>query len=130
MPRPALIQFTSPGRMLLVRPEAVLVHDLSGEEVGHRGEVDVRVRAHVHPMPALELHWAHVVPEDERADEAALHRRERAAHAEAAEVARASGDEEELGHRGCSRGVQSGAVSMRTSAVLINLWIGQRDTAS
>ena len=47
MPRPAIIQFTSFGLDRLLHADAVAMHDLAGEQVGDRGESDVRMRAHV-----------------------------------------------------------------------------------
>ena len=89
MPRPAIIQLTSPGRIGWRTPEAVLVKDLAFEEVGHRGKADMRMRPHVEPASGRQAHRAHLVEEHERADHAALHGRQRAAHLEAlAQVAR------------------------------------------
>ena len=64
------------------------MHDLSLEEIGHRGEPDVRVRTHVEPFSGLERDRTHLVEEHERADGALLRRWQRTAHLEAvAEVA-------------------------------------------
>ena len=68
MPRPAVIQLTSPGGWP-ARRRAVAVHDLAGEQIGDRGEPDVRVRAHVHRRNARrESHRPDVIEEDERPD--------------------------------------------------------------
>ncbi len=78
----------------LVRPEAVAVVHLAGEQVGHRRERDVRVRPDVDPLPGRHLARADVVEEDERTDHPASPRGERAAHAEPAQIARARLDDQ------------------------------------
>ena len=47
MPRPAVIQFISPGVMSISRADAVAMGDLALEQVGDGRKPDVRVRAHV-----------------------------------------------------------------------------------
>ena len=47
MPRPAIIQFTSFGLDGLLHADAVAMHDLAREQIGDRGESDVRMRTHV-----------------------------------------------------------------------------------
>ena len=49
-------------------PQAVPVDDLPVEEVGHRRQRDVRVRAHVESSALLHQRGPHVVQEDERPD--------------------------------------------------------------
>jgi hypothetical protein len=71
----------------LVRSEAVAVLDRALEEVGDGGEVDVRVRAHVHALAGREGRRSHVVEEDERADHLAADVREEAADVEATQIA-------------------------------------------
>jgi hypothetical protein len=66
--------------------------DLAVEQIRHGREPDVRVRPHVDT--GREIRGAHVIEEDERAYEPALHRRERSANGEAAEVARMRCEEE------------------------------------
>ena len=73
---------------------AVAVHDLAVEQVGHRREPDMGVRAHVHAVSGDELHRAHLVEEDERPHHLALAVRQRAAHLEAAEIAHPRHDRE------------------------------------
>jgi hypothetical protein len=51
----------------LLGPQAVAVQDLALEEVGHGGQVDVRMRAHVDALVGQELGRPHLVEEDERA---------------------------------------------------------------
>src|SRR5262249_7098211 len=77
-----------PGSDRLVRAEAVAVHDLAVEEVGHRRERDVRMRTHVDAGAGREVDRPHVVEEDERADRATRGRGKHAPDGEAAEVAR------------------------------------------
>ena len=47
MPRPAVIQLTSPGGDVLVGTERVAMADAAGPEEGHRRQADVRMRTHV-----------------------------------------------------------------------------------
>ena len=68
------------------------MHDLAVEEVGHGGEPDMRMRAHVDALAEEELGRPHLVEEDERPDHLPLRRRQRAAHLEAAEIAGARHD--------------------------------------
>ena len=76
------------GRDLQRVAFAVAVHDAAVEQVGDGGEPDVRMRAHVHAAAGHELHRAHLVEEDERADHLALGVRQGAADGKAvAEVA-------------------------------------------
>jgi len=62
------------------------MHDLALEHVGHRREVDVRVRAHVKALPRREARRPEVIEEDERTDRAVLRRGQQPAHDEAAEI--------------------------------------------
>ena len=71
---------------------AVAMHDAAVEQIGDGGKPDMRMRPHVHALPGDELHRAHLVEEDERADHLALAVRQGAAHLEAAEVAGARHD--------------------------------------
>ena len=74
---------------------AVAVHDVAVEQVGHGGEPDMRVRAHVHALAGDELHRAHLVEEDERPDHLPAPVRQRAADVEAvAKVAHPRHDDE------------------------------------
>ena len=52
--------------------KAVAVVDSALEQPGDRGEIDMRVRAHVHPGAKVELRRTELVDEDEGADHAAL----------------------------------------------------------
>src|SRR5256885_3453774 len=70
----------------LVRADAVAVLDRAYEQIGDGGEVDVRVRTHVHPLAGGQPRGAELVDEDERADHSPLARRERAMHLEVAKV--------------------------------------------
>ena len=66
--------------------EAVAVQDLALEQVGHGGQADVRVRAHVQPPPGQELAGSHLVEEDEGADHLPLFRGQGAADLEPADI--------------------------------------------
>jgi hypothetical protein len=81
------------GRDRLDEAEAVAMDDFTREEIGDGGEADMRVRANVDAAAGRELDRAELVEEDERADHAALRRRQHALHREAvAEVAGAGED--------------------------------------
>ena len=72
--------------------EAVAVHDLAVEQIGHGGEPDVRMRAHVDAGADEELRRTHLIEKDKRPDHLPPRRRQGAAHGEAAEVASARHD--------------------------------------
>ena len=61
-----------------VEEEAVAMHDLPVEEVGHRGEGDVGVGAHVDSSAGWKLRRPHVIEENEGTQEPALRLREHA----------------------------------------------------
>src|SRR3546814_5713099 len=48
--------------------EAVAMVDRALEQIGQRRQVDMRVRAHVHPLPGVEMRRAELIDEDERPD--------------------------------------------------------------
>ena len=66
--------------------------DVAVEKVGDGRKPDMRVRADVERLVALQHRRAEPVEEDERADEPSLRVRQRAAHLEAAEILRAGDD--------------------------------------
>ena len=70
----------------LVGADAVAVADRAVEQIGDRGEVDVRVRANVHAAAGGQSRRAELVDEDERADHRSFERRENAVDLEIAEV--------------------------------------------
>ena len=74
--------------------EAVAVHDLAVEQERDGGEPDMRMRPHVDALAGAEFDRPEVIEEDERADHAAAHMRQCAAHREAAEVDAARHDDE------------------------------------
>ena len=94
--------------------EAVAVHDLAVEQIGHRGEPDMRMRPHVHAGPGAEFHRAEMVEEDERPHHARLRARQRAADFEAAEIDRARHDH--MLDRVALEGVAGGGVLRRKEA--------------
>src|ERR1043166_9931953 len=58
------------------RAEAVAVHDLAVEQITHRGEPDVRVRAYVEARARAEPGRAEMIEEEKRPDHAPPRRRE------------------------------------------------------
>ena len=89
MPRPAVIQFISPGRDGDLGAHAVAVGDLAVEQIGDGGEADVRVRAHVDAArdAGRELDRPHVVEEHERPDHPVLREGQHPPHLEPAQIA-------------------------------------------
>ena len=81
----------------LLVAEAVPVHDLAVEEVGDRGQPDMRVRAHVDPLAGLEGIRSHPVEEDEGTDHPPLGIGQHARDLEASEVPGARVDHEFYG---------------------------------
>ncbi len=75
---------------------------LAVKQPGHRSEIDMRMRPHVHPRAQIELRRAELVDEHERPDHPALHARHRAAHGEGAEIVADGGDGFENAHRSSS----------------------------
>ena len=73
----------------LLHADTVPMHDLAGKQVGHRGEADVRMRAHVDGFgnSRRESHWADVVEENERADHVPACEWQHAADFESAQIA-------------------------------------------
>ena len=84
----------APGLNRLMRAQAVAMVELAFEQIGDRGQVDVRVGADVGAVAGLERRGAHVIEEDEGPNEATLDRGQHAPHAQAAEIARARLDDE------------------------------------
>src|SRR3569623_3075941 len=70
--------------------EAVAVHDLAVEQIGHRREPDMGMRSDIESGAGAEFGRAEVIEKDEWPDHARTRRRQGAAHGEAvAEVDRA-----------------------------------------
>ena len=69
-----------------VRADAVAMLDRAFEQIGDRGEVDVRVRPDVHALAGRKPRRAELVDEDERADHRPLARRQGPVDLELAEV--------------------------------------------
>jgi hypothetical protein len=88
MPRPAVIQLTSPGADGLHEPETVAVHQFTDEEVGDGREADVRVRTHIDAGAGGKLGRTDVIEKDERPDEVATRSRQHPSHFETAQVPR------------------------------------------
>jgi len=69
-----------------VHPERVTMHDLAVEQIGQRGEPDMRMRPHVEAGAGGEYGGTEMIEEHERTDGAAGRMRQRAPNAESAEV--------------------------------------------
>ena len=81
------------------------MHDRALEQVGQRGQADVRMRANIVVRARGDIERAEMVEEHERADRAAVRRGQQAAHHEAAaEVAGGRRESLQLGHEGTSGG--------------------------
>ncbi len=78
------VDVTRPDHLLAA--EAVAVHDLALEQIGDRGQPDMRMRTHIGALPGRHRHRAHVIEEDERADGLSRGGRQQAAHGEIAQV--------------------------------------------
>src|SRR5690606_34968616 len=83
------------GMDRLLGADAVPVHDLAFEQVGDRGQPDVRMRTHVDTarQARFELYRAHVVEKDEGTHHAPLHEWQHTPDFKAAEVLAALGDD-------------------------------------
>ena len=93
MPRPAVIQLTSPGLIAICGAETVAVHDLAVEKIGHGGEPDMRMRANVEPVACVKLRRSEMIEKDERADHACSGGRQCTPDREIAEIDRARHDD-------------------------------------
>ena len=67
--------------------------ELAAIEIGHGREADVGMRAHIDPLAGDHFGRPGLVEQDERPDHLALRRRQRPAHLEIAEIARARHDQ-------------------------------------
>ncbi len=101
------------GLDLDLRPDTVAVHDLAGEQIGHRGQTDVWVRADVDGLrdPGGEVHRPQVVEESERAHHAVLGEGQDAADFKPAQVAAALIDDQ-LRHSLLTLTLQSGLLPL------------------
>ena len=68
----------------LFAAQTVAVHHRALEQIGHRGQADMRMRAHVDLRFRLDRNRAEMIEEHERPHRPALQRRQHAAHHEAA----------------------------------------------
>ena len=91
MPRPAVIQFTSPGRIACSEPTLSRCMISPSNRYVTRRQADVRMRPHVDAArnARRETHRAEMVEEDERPDHPPLGEGKHAADVESAEVAAA-----------------------------------------
>ena len=67
--------------------------DRALEQPGDRGEVDMRMRANVHPAAQIELRGAELIDEDEGADHAARLGGQHTSDLELAEIVRGRGED-------------------------------------
>src|ERR1700749_796261 len=74
------------GHDLLLRTDGITVKNTSLEKIGYRRKPDMRVRAHIHPLPGMELRRPHMVNEDKRPHHAALGIRQHAVDKEPAKI--------------------------------------------
>ncbi len=74
-------------------PETVAMKNLALEQVRHRRQPDMGMRAHVDAATFDERRRAHLIEEDEGADHLALCGGQHAAHLETAEIPRARDDD-------------------------------------
>src|SRR6516225_616287 len=75
-------------------PQAVAMHDLAVEQIGHGRKPDMGVRPHVDSLPGMELGRAEMVEKDERPDHAPPGMGKRAAHREVPDIVAARYDHE------------------------------------
>jgi hypothetical protein len=54
------------GRNALYESEAVAVHQRALKQIGHRGQPDMRMRAHIDRLPRLEANRTHMIEKNER----------------------------------------------------------------
>jgi hypothetical protein len=94
MPRPASIQFTSPGVDGALAAQGVAMDDLALEEVGHRGQRDVRVRSNVHAR-ARSITAGPMWSRKMNGPTIRLRGREQPAHGEATEITRTGVDHQQ-----------------------------------
>ncbi len=73
--------------------EAVAMVDRALEQIGDGRQVDMRVRAHVHPLPDVEMRGAELVDEDEGANHRPRLVGQRAADVERADIVGRGGDD-------------------------------------
>ena len=86
----------------LRKAQAVSVQESALEQIGDGREPNVGMRAHVQPLPGLEIDTAQVIVENERPNELSLSAGQNTAHEEAAHVTLPSLDHEQGSHGGTS----------------------------
>ena len=62
------------------------MHDLAFEQVGDRGDTDMRMRSHLDAFAGWKFSGPHVIEKDIRPDHAPFARRQRTAHGKIADV--------------------------------------------
>jgi len=68
------------GADRLCGAQSIAVENLAFEQVRHRRQIDVRMRAHIEALAYGEMPGAELVPENERPDHAFFDRRQSTAH--------------------------------------------------
>src|SRR3546814_3520388 len=72
--------------------QIVAMVDRAFEQIGYGGEIDVRMRPHVHSLPDVEMRRAELVDEDEGADHRAGFVGQGSPHVEGADIVGRRGD--------------------------------------
>src|SRR5688572_7545290 len=93
-----------PGSDHLDRPQGVAVEYLPFEQIGHRAEADVWVRANIQPLPRPKVDWPHLIQEYERPDHPALDRRQGPANGKSGDILSLGVDDEDGFHDGSEKG--------------------------
>jgi hypothetical protein len=88
----------------LVRPDTlsetqtVTMQDLALEQIGDRGQPDMRMRPHIERAAGREFDRSHLVEEDERADATSLRGRQHPSHDDAVAQGTLRGNDSRLDH--------------------------------
>src|SRR3546814_127371 len=85
-------QIARAGADRRIGTQIVAMVDRAFEQIGHGGEVDVRMRPHVHPLPDVEMRWPELVDEDEGADHRPLLVGQGPPHVEGTDIVGRGGD--------------------------------------
>jgi len=96
---------------LLPEAETVVMHQRAVEQIGDGRETDMRMRQHVDASARRQHGGAHLVEEDERADEARGTRGQHATHDEVADVAFARRE------KGLDRGTSASGQPLRCAYI-------------
>ncbi|MNM99740.1 Amidohydrolase [compost metagenome] len=108
----------------LIRAQAVLVQDCAFEQVGQGRQADMRVLANIHAMARRIVSFEHVVEEHERADAAALRRRQWAQDRLALDRLGARADHQWAAHAVLQAAENS--ISIAVCRARLNRWLGRQ----